>query len=60
MTRWRDPENIYRTKWNVNSVPTLVRYERVDGKVKEVARLEESEILDSKRLHNLINRPFAS
>ncbi|KAH8694175.1 hypothetical protein BGW36DRAFT_430195 [Talaromyces proteolyticus] len=56
---WRDPSNVFRTKWNVNSVPTLARYERVDGKVKEVGRLVESEILDQKKLKKLITRPLA-
>ncbi|KUL83495.1 hypothetical protein ZTR_10788 [Talaromyces verruculosus] len=57
---WRDPKNVYRTNWNVHSTPTLVRYERVDGQVKEVGRLEEAEILDSKRLKDLITHPSAS
>ncbi|EEA27221.1 hypothetical protein TMatcc_004499 [Talaromyces marneffei ATCC 18224] len=57
---WKDPKNVYRTKWNVHSIPTLIRYERVDGTVKEVGRLEEAEILDSKRLKDLINRPPVS
>ncbi|OKL55428.1 hypothetical protein UA08_09309 [Talaromyces atroroseus] len=51
---WRDPSNIYRTKWNVNSVPTLARYERISGKPQEVARLVEGEILDLKRLDKFI------
>jgi hypothetical protein len=60
MSRWKNASNVYRTKWNVRSTPTLVRYERVDGTVKEVGRLEEAEILDSKLLKDLINRPSAS
>lgn len=60
MARWKDPKNVYRTKWNVHSTPTLARYERVDGKVKEVGRLEEAEILDSKKLKDLITRPSSS
>jgi hypothetical protein len=54
--RWRDPSNVFRTKWNVNNVPTLVRYERVDGKVKETGRLTENEILDGQQLQALINK----
>nr|ACG47569.1 thioredoxin-like protein 5 [Zea mays] len=57
---WRDPRNVYRAKWNVNNTPTLARYERVDGKVKEVGRLVEAEILDSKRLKNFITSSSAS
>ena len=55
-SRWRDPNNVFRTKWNVNNVPTLVRYERVDGKVKETGRLTENEILDGQQLQALINK----
>ncbi|KAL0936362.1 Thioredoxin domain-containing protein C21C3.12c [Colletotrichum truncatum] len=51
---WKVPTNVYRTKWNVNNVPTIVRYQRVDGQVKETGRLVEGEILDEKRLRALI------
>ncbi|KAL2865262.1 thioredoxin-like protein [Aspergillus lucknowensis] len=51
---WRDLSNVYRTKWNVSSVPTLVRYERVDETVKEVGRLVEGEIMDRARLLQFI------
>jgi hypothetical protein len=53
--RWRDPNNVARTKWNVNNVPSLVRFQRVDGQVKETGRLTEDEILDSQRLKGLLN-----
>ncbi|KAL4785951.1 hypothetical protein BJX76DRAFT_346559 [Aspergillus varians] len=51
---WRNLCNVYRSKWNVNSVPTLVRYERVDGAVEEVGRLTEGQILDRARLEKLV------
>ncbi|KAL3478568.1 hypothetical protein BJX99DRAFT_256464 [Aspergillus californicus] len=47
---WKEPSNVYRTTWNVHNVPTLVRFEKQDGRVREVGRLVEGEILDSKRL----------
>ncbi|KAI0470571.1 hypothetical protein GGR56DRAFT_678459 [Xylariaceae sp. FL0804] len=47
---WRDPANVFRTVWNVNCIPTLVRYERVAGKVAETGRLSEGELLDGERL----------
>ncbi|KAK1638474.1 hypothetical protein BDP81DRAFT_371946 [Colletotrichum phormii] len=53
---WRVPTNVFRTKWNVNNVPTIVRYELSDGEVKETARLVEGEILDEKRLRLLISK----
>ncbi|OHE93852.1 hypothetical protein CORC01_10873 [Colletotrichum orchidophilum] len=52
---WRVPTNVFRTKWNVNNVPTIVRYERSDGEVRETGRLVEGEILDKKRLLGLIS-----
>lgn len=32
-------------------MPTLVKFERVDGEVKETGRLEEDGIKDEKSLH---------
>jgi hypothetical protein len=52
--RWKDPSNTYRTDWKVSGVPTLVRYERVDGKVKDVGRITEVEILDKEQFGNFI------
>ncbi|KAL4861052.1 hypothetical protein BDV12DRAFT_180813 [Aspergillus spectabilis] len=51
---WKELSNVYRTKWNVNNVPTLVRFERVDGTVREVGRLVEVEILDRKKLRSFV------
>ncbi|KAB8292885.1 hypothetical protein EYC80_007251 [Monilinia laxa] len=51
---WRVPSNVFRTTWNVHNVPTLVRYERVDGEVKETGRLVENEILSQKTLNGLV------
>ncbi|KKK24885.1 hypothetical protein P175DRAFT_0434107 [Aspergillus ochraceoroseus IBT 24754] len=52
---WREPFNVYRTKWNVSNLPTLVRYEQVDGKTTEVGRLVEGEILDKVRLQKFVS-----
>ncbi|KAL4734931.1 hypothetical protein BDV11DRAFT_44270 [Aspergillus similis] len=51
---WRDLSNVYRTKWNVNNVPTLVRFENVNGTVKETGRLVEGEIIDRKKLGEFV------
>jgi hypothetical protein len=53
--RWRDQKNVFRTTWNVNNVPALVKYERVDGMTKEVGRLIEGEILDGEKLAGLVD-----
>jgi hypothetical protein len=53
--RWRDLSNAFRTKWNLNAVPSLVRFEAVDGVVTEVGRLVEGEILDRVRLGKFIS-----
>lgn len=53
--RWRVPTNKYRTVWNVNNVPTLVRFGFVDGEVRETGRLLEGEILQEKRLRQLLS-----
>lgn len=57
--RWRDLSNTHRTKWNVNAVPTLVRYQWVDGQVKETGRLIEGELLDQKKLKDFISGQMA-
>ncbi|KAH8890214.1 hypothetical protein GQ53DRAFT_766280 [Thozetella sp. PMI_491] len=51
---WRAAGNIYRKNFDVHSVPTLVRFQRVNGEVKEVGRLVEAELLDEKKLHTLM------
>jgi len=55
--RWKKLDNHFRVDWDVHNVPVLVRYQRVDGKVKETGRLIEDEILDGKRLHELVGNP---
>ncbi|KAF1966884.1 hypothetical protein BU23DRAFT_420101, partial [Bimuria novae-zelandiae CBS 107.79] len=52
---WKDLTNIYRKKWNVHSVPTLIRYQRIDGEVKETGRLVEADLLDQKKLTELVS-----
>ena len=53
--RWKAP-NVYREKWNVHNVPTLVKFECVDGEVKETGRVEEDKIKDEKILYSFINK----
>ncbi|KAI5365368.1 putative Thioredoxin domain-containing protein [Septoria linicola] len=52
---WKEAKNVFRTKWNVHNVPTLVRYEKLGSDAKEVGRLIEGEILDESRLQELIS-----
>ena len=52
--RWRQNTNPVRTKWNVHNIPTVVRYQRVDGKIQETGRLVEGEILNERKLGALI------
>ncbi|CAI4212365.1 unnamed protein product [Parascedosporium putredinis] len=51
---WRQNTNPVRTKWNVHNIPTVVRYQRVDGKIQETGRLVEGEILNERKLSALI------
>ncbi|KAJ5217267.1 DUF953 domain protein [Penicillium chermesinum] len=44
---WKDPDNLYRKTWNVSGIPTLARYQRVNGEVTETGKVTEVEILDS-------------
>ncbi|KAL4939691.1 hypothetical protein BDV06DRAFT_224806 [Aspergillus oleicola] len=57
--QWRDMANVHRKKWGISCVPTLVRYEVVDGEVREVGRLVEGEILDRGRLNGFVFRESA-
>ncbi|GAB0133990.1 hypothetical protein EsDP_00002378 [Epichloe bromicola] len=52
---WRDPDNVYRKNWNVHGVPTLARFQRVNGEVVETARLDENGIMDVQALHAFLN-----
>ncbi|KAL3454243.1 hypothetical protein BJX65DRAFT_263049 [Aspergillus insuetus] len=52
---WKDLSNNFRTKWKLSAVPSLVRFETVDGEVKEVGRIVEGEILDRARLGKFIS-----
>lgn len=52
--RWKDPNNVFRTVWNVHNVPTLLRFENTGDGFKEVGRLIEGEILDEQRLASLM------
>lgn len=52
--RWRSPENVFRKNWNVNGVPTLARYQQVNGEVVETARLDENGIVDEAKLREFI------
>jgi hypothetical protein len=54
-SRWKKDTCVFRTKWNVHNVPTLVRFEVVDEAVKETGRLIEDEILDGKMLQELVS-----
>lgn len=53
--RWREPKNIFRTLWNINNVPALVRYQRVNGEVTETGRLIEGEMLDKSKLQKFMS-----
>ncbi|KAI9367995.1 hypothetical protein BJX61DRAFT_251323 [Aspergillus egyptiacus] len=52
---WKDPSNIYRTQWKLSCIPTLIRFERVDGNVQEVGRLVEGEIVDRAKLEKFVS-----
>ncbi|KAK2602011.1 hypothetical protein QQS21_004437 [Conoideocrella luteorostrata] len=52
---WKNPENIYRKNWDVNGVPTLAKYQRINGEVVETARLDENGIMDVTTLHEFLN-----
>ncbi|KAF7596085.1 hypothetical protein BBP40_003347 [Aspergillus hancockii] len=53
-SEWKDLQNVYRTTWKIPCIPTLVRYERVNGETVETAKLVEGEILDKKKLWEFI------
>ncbi|KAJ6024625.1 hypothetical protein N7540_005422 [Penicillium herquei] len=51
---WRDPKNIYRTNWNIQNVPALVRFERVENEISATGKLIEGEILDKAKLASFL------
>lgn len=40
----------------MDSIPTLMRYERVQGAIRETGRLVEDEILDAGRLNDFLGK----
>jgi hypothetical protein len=42
--------NVYRKVWGINAVPTLLRYQRINGIVTATGRLVEGEIMDENKL----------
>ncbi|KAH5734185.1 hypothetical protein HBI17_203330 [Parastagonospora nodorum] len=48
------PGSRFRSDWDIPYVPTLVRYERTDGSVKEISRLVEGELLNEVQVRSLI------
>jgi hypothetical protein len=53
--RWKDMNNKYRKDWGINALPTLVRYQCIDGAVSATGRLVEGEIMDEKKLSKLVS-----
>ncbi|KAF2849820.1 hypothetical protein T440DRAFT_451430 [Plenodomus tracheiphilus IPT5] len=51
---WKVKDNVYRTTWGVDAIPCLTRYEWVDGRVVEVGRLVEGELLDEGRVKGFV------
>ena len=54
--RWKDLDNVYRTKWGVKAVPQLVRYQRVEGEVRTTGQLVENEVNDDTKLLDFVTR----
>ncbi|CAG9984459.1 unnamed protein product [Clonostachys byssicola] len=53
---YKKPDNYFRTKWNIHNIPTVVRYELRDGKVQEIGRLIENEVIENNNLQSLVSR----
>ena len=54
ISRWNNPQNVYRTTWSTKNIPALVRYQQVNGEVTETGRLVEGEILNKEGLRAFI------
>lgn len=54
--RWKDLENVYRTKWGVKAVPHLIRYQRVEGEVRATGQLVENEVNNDIKLLDFVSR----
>lgn len=48
--RWKVPDNVYRKDWGLKAIPTLIRYQRVNGEVTATDRLVETEVSDEDKL----------
>jgi hypothetical protein len=54
MSRWKALDNVYRKEWNINAVPTLVRYQRVGREVKETGRLVEADVVNDSKFSEFV------
>lgn len=53
--RWKDPGNNWRKKWNINAVPTLVKYTLVqDGDGISQEQLVEEDAKDLEKLRAFV------
>lgn len=51
VNRWRDPKNVWRTRWDLKAVPTLVKYTATgegDGVIQ--SQLVEEDTKDVEKL----------
>jgi hypothetical protein len=48
--RWKVPDNVYRKDWGLKAIPTLIRYQRVNGEVTATGQLVETEVSDEGKL----------
>lgn len=53
--RWKVLDNVFRMKWEIKAIPTMIRYRRVDGRVKEMGRLVEGELVDEKKYDEFVS-----
>jgi hypothetical protein len=60
MSRWKALDNVYRKDWNIHAIPTLVRYQRIGGEVKETGRLVEAELMDDTKFPEFLRACGAS
>jgi hypothetical protein len=52
--RWKVPDNVYRKDWGLKAIPTLTRYQRVNGEVTATGQLVETEVSDEEKLARFI------
>lgn len=51
--RWKSPQSIFRTKWDLKAIPTLIKYTRTEDGISQ-KQVVENDVKDEGQLKALV------